>query len=1061
MKKIILLLIFLILPFIFSCNEIIKLPKNYNITYHLNNGEEDISLSILENEILEKIDDPIYNGYIFKGWYIDDTLLEEYNFNKKITSDLDLYAKWEKEVEVIESIVPVFTGLSINNTQNGRRAKNDDVTAEVEEYGGFANVNENIIINIHIDNPSEYVILRFILNGITYQSFQFEEGSTSSLIKLKINVGQIPGKKDFKIDEIKYVDDYDNLIKDVKMEGKKIISVGITYDILPECKEIKIQKTFQNLSIEILIEDYYEIANNNMYLYLFKDDILIERFILVKGVNNIIIDKLDIVTEYNIVISATYDCLNGQGRKSYTLHKESVTTDDLELITLKDFNVSYHTIEFNYSTDYKNSFFDKIELLRNTDNLKEKVFYKNISKIDSLNDNTTYKLVIYSHAFVNDVLIDRVYEYTFTTLEIPKPTLEYFKFTEITDTTVVFDYETSFLGGKDLYFEVIRVILIVDGLEVRSELTNRFEDLESDTNYIIKIHCIYGVNEQSTNVIFFEKEFKTLDIKPHLEVLEFFIQDKYVQWIIAEAYITCDVIELYQGDQLKTVVDYSNDRISPLIPNTSYTIKFKYYYTDDDGKIINDAIVKDFKTNEYFIPDIYIDYATDTDAIIIEPIFFEYKDKIEVESVILYHNDTEVQRLKNLNHWTFYNVTPGLTYRVDINYKCKINSQECEKTSSKNIIMPINENNSYARAINIEVEYNKVKFDLFESDPNNQVDVRKISLYLDGEEIKTLEDFEILEFNGLYSYKRYAIVVFYTVTNDEGIRYYDRYTFFNTPEVPNGKANIDIVINDKVISYTFDYDVKEAYRGITKVQLYHYNQFVKEFRNLESGVIDGWDFGEEYQLRIQYKCYFNSYENDVRTLEIRKDFKTPLEYQPTVYLINIVCGYDSISFDIRYDDPSKVIMIDYLYVGDERGNGQRFEYGSLPKKVDGLLSNHFYELYIPYTYFELDEKKEGAFIYNFYTLSYDIPIIDAVINVNENIINGELLITDNHDLGYLKSIKLYCNNELIAFDNNLDDSVFSFDNLENGTFYIEIKYAYDLNEGIGEEIIKKKYELNI
>ena len=47
-----------------------------------------------ESKVSEPVD-PIYEGYIFRGWYSDDALQNEYNYNDEVTEPLILKAKWE------------------------------------------------------------------------------------------------------------------------------------------------------------------------------------------------------------------------------------------------------------------------------------------------------------------------------------------------------------------------------------------------------------------------------------------------------------------------------------------------------------------------------------------------------------------------------------------------------------------------------------------------------------------------------------------------------------------------------------------------------------------------------------------------------------------------------------------------------------------------------------------------------------------------------------------------------------------------------------------------------
>lgn len=67
--------------------------KIYTITFDTNGGSEINSLTINENEKIIKPEDPIREGYIFTGWYIND---EEYDFNTKVKENITLEARWEK-----------------------------------------------------------------------------------------------------------------------------------------------------------------------------------------------------------------------------------------------------------------------------------------------------------------------------------------------------------------------------------------------------------------------------------------------------------------------------------------------------------------------------------------------------------------------------------------------------------------------------------------------------------------------------------------------------------------------------------------------------------------------------------------------------------------------------------------------------------------------------------------------------------------------------------------------------------------------------------------------------
>ena len=94
-----LLLALLLTPFItkalsesiiISFNNSIKIYDKLLVTYNVNG--KDVTKVIGYNEQLEKPEDPIKKGYIFKGWYNGNEL---YDFNSYVTGDINLEARYE------------------------------------------------------------------------------------------------------------------------------------------------------------------------------------------------------------------------------------------------------------------------------------------------------------------------------------------------------------------------------------------------------------------------------------------------------------------------------------------------------------------------------------------------------------------------------------------------------------------------------------------------------------------------------------------------------------------------------------------------------------------------------------------------------------------------------------------------------------------------------------------------------------------------------------------------------------------------------------------------------
>ena len=151
----------------------------------------------------------------------------------------------------IEKQIPIYTGMTIeyntetainsskrtqlvsytnngngNDGDNGNHngQGNDKFDADGGEY--FADRGEDIYIHIHFDNPDNFEIMSFTINGKKYSSYMFEDGSNMETIIIKIQVGNESGTYEYIIDEIKYVDG--TKIKFAIIKGNTSIKVHVS-----------------------------------------------------------------------------------------------------------------------------------------------------------------------------------------------------------------------------------------------------------------------------------------------------------------------------------------------------------------------------------------------------------------------------------------------------------------------------------------------------------------------------------------------------------------------------------------------------------------------------------------------------------------------------------------------------------------------------------------------------------------------------------------------------------------------------------------------------------------
>ena len=73
------------------------LLPNEGKTYHVVTFDADgdtTSQRVEDGKKVEKIEDPIKEGYEFSGWYLEDSL---YDFSKAVRKDITLVAKFEEK----------------------------------------------------------------------------------------------------------------------------------------------------------------------------------------------------------------------------------------------------------------------------------------------------------------------------------------------------------------------------------------------------------------------------------------------------------------------------------------------------------------------------------------------------------------------------------------------------------------------------------------------------------------------------------------------------------------------------------------------------------------------------------------------------------------------------------------------------------------------------------------------------------------------------------------------------------------------------------------------------
>ncbi|MBR6751517.1 MAG: InlB B-repeat-containing protein, partial [Clostridia bacterium] len=125
-----------------ACSFFSNEPVEYTITFFSDGGSSCEPIKISEDETKITLPKPVKVGYVFVGWYMDETYnvtIEEYLKDNGIDKDLRVYAKW-----VLASYVVTIEQNSFN-AGNATADKGSYVYNETATLTATTNANYNFL----------------------------------------------------------------------------------------------------------------------------------------------------------------------------------------------------------------------------------------------------------------------------------------------------------------------------------------------------------------------------------------------------------------------------------------------------------------------------------------------------------------------------------------------------------------------------------------------------------------------------------------------------------------------------------------------------------------------------------------------------------------------------------------------------------------------------------------------------------------------------------------------------------------------------------------------------
>lgn len=243
--------------------------------------------------------------------------------------------------------VPIYQGMRVLpdvavTPSGGARSTADELAeaalaalappdAEMPEGADYyAPAGGKAVVCVELYNPDSLPILRFTLNGVIYQSYQFMDGSDSEQLYLEVAIPDTPGDvAEYTIDEIKYVD-VDNEIRDARMDGERTVTVGVSYAAPSATITAYAAPDRVELDVELIDAGAIERSGGDVVIAFAEEG---GEPVVRKADELMVYEGLDSGVTYRYALAASYDALDGEGEVRRLLYEGSCRTQSYFALT--------------------------------------------------------------------------------------------------------------------------------------------------------------------------------------------------------------------------------------------------------------------------------------------------------------------------------------------------------------------------------------------------------------------------------------------------------------------------------------------------------------------------------------------------------------------------------------------------------------------------------------------------------------------------------------------------------------------------------------------------------
>ncbi len=573
----------------------------------------------------------------------------------------------------------------IDQSDPFKKGEGDAIEEEIRDslsvVGGaksiyYANPNETVYITVHIENPDDFEILSFTLNGVKYASYMFEPGSDLENLILKVDIGEVEGIQQYTIDAIKYVDG--TAIKDVRMDGDRTVCIGVSTDKQPTVTVEDEVIGFNDISFSVTCQDplnLISLSSGKLFAVLYDGETLLKTVELtLDKKNKVTIEGLATNSLYQYAIVASYDALDGTGHNPYTLAQKAFCTK--AIVLFDGVSIASESLSFalHWDAEFKKQSLTDLSLYLGNEKVRD--LDVDATTVTDLQSDTDYTLVA---SYKNGVKTETI-TLQFHTAKKVTPEIG-FTSPAKTQTSIGFEIVEN---DPDAVGVLTKLELLLGSAVVQDASldTRSFDGLLSDNLYTVRLTYIYDLNDGTgahtvVKTVQIKTEAKTA---PTVSITQTNVTQTGFSFDLSmtdpDAIGSFTKLELLLGEVVVNEASVEARAFDGLLSDNVYTVRATYVYDLNDGKgihtktidlmvhtIAKTAPTVSLRETDLSQTDLAFDYSmTDPDAIG-SILRFDLRDA--TGAVIASNLPTEELRFTDLSAASEYTVVA--VYSYDLN----------------------------------------------------------------------------------------------------------------------------------------------------------------------------------------------------------------------------------------------------------------------------------------------------------------------------------------------------------------------------------------------------------